>query len=337
MWREDRERLRLNGVEDERSLRWRSQLQAQSGVVSRQQARDAGWPEATIDERLRSGIWRRLHRGAYATFTGDISRSASLWAAILSVGPGATLSHETAAEIHGLIDKPIRQIHISIPAGRRPAQHRKLPGVTIHRSRRLVPEWQPPWQLPRTSVEDTVLDLIAASRTFDDAYGWISSAVGRRLTSSPSLSKALLARKRMRWRSWITAAIEDATDGVHSPLERNYVHGVERAHRLPAAQRQAKRRHGSGTRYLDNLYEYGVCVELDGAAAHPAEGRWRDTHRDNTNLVQGTETLRYGWPDATVHRCRTALEVAAVLRRRGWKGTLRPCSPTCPVAEAARQ
>ena len=337
MWREDRERLRLNGVEDERSLRWRSQLQAQSGVVSRQQARDAGWPEATIDERLRSGIWRRLHRGAYATFTGDISRSASLWAAILSVGPGATLSYETAAEIHGLIDKPIRHIHISIPAGRRPAQHRKLPGVTIHRSRRLVPEWQPPWQLPRTSVEDTVLDLIAASRTFDDAYGWISSAVGRRLTSSPSLSKALLARKRMRWRSWITAAIEDATDGVHSPLERNYVHGVERAHRLPAAQRQAKRRHGSGTRYLDNLYEYGVCVELDGAAAHPAEGRWRDTHRDNTNLVQGTETLRYGWPDATVHRCRTALEVAAVLRRRGWKGTLRPCSPTCPVAEAARQ
>jgi hypothetical protein len=186
-------------------------------------------------------------------------------------------------------------------------------------------------------VEDTVLDLIATARTFDDAYGWISSAVGSRLTSPQSLSKALAARRRIRWRDWITAALEDAADGVHSPLERNYVHGVERAHRLPTAQRQAKRRHGSGTRYLDNLYEYGVCVELDGAAAHPAEGRWQDTRRDNANLVQGTETLRYGWPDATVHRCRTALEVATVLRRHGWKGTLRPCSPTCPAAKGAQQ
>jgi hypothetical protein len=324
-------------VENERRLRWRSQLQSQSRVISRQQAQDAGWPDRAIDRRLRSGTWRRLHRGTYATFTGDASREAKLWAAVLRAGPGAVLSHETAAEVHGLTDKPKSQIHISVPAQRNPGRLRRIPGVIIHRSRRLVPEWQPPWHLPRTTVEDTVLDLIATARTFDDAYGWISSAVGSRLTSPQSLSKALAARRRIRWRDWITAALEDAADGVHSPLERNYVHGVERAHRLPTAQRQAKRRHGSGTRYLDNLYEYGVCVELDGAAAHPAEGRWQDTRRDNANLVQGTETLRYGWPDATVHRCRTALEVATVLRRHGWKGTLRPCSPTCPAAKGAQQ
>jgi hypothetical protein len=324
-------------VENERRLRWRSQLQSQSRVISRQQAQDAGWPDRAIDRRLRSGTWRRLHRGTYATFTGDASREAKLWAAVLRAGPGAVLSHETAAEVHGLTDRPKSQIHISVPAQRNPGRLRRIPGVIIHRSRRLVPEWQPPWHLPRTTVEDTVLDLIATARTFDDAYGWISSAVGSRLTSPQSLSKALAARRRIRWRDWITAALEDAADGVHSPLERNYVHGVERAHRLPTAQRQAKRRHGSGTRYLDNVYEYGVCVELDGAAAHPAEGRWRDTRRDNANLVQGTETLRYGWPDATVHRCRTALEVATVLRRHGWKGTLRPCSPTCPAAKGAQQ
>src|SRR5215471_2969344 len=100
---------------------------------------------------------------------------------------------------------------------------------------------------------------------------------------------------------------------------RNYVNGVERAHGLPTARRQAKRRQGSGTRYLDNLYEgYDLCVEVDGLVAHPPEGRWRDIHRDNANLVQGTETLRYGWPDATEKRCRTAAEIAVVLRRRGW-------------------
>jgi very-short-patch-repair endonuclease len=139
----------------------------------------------------------------------------------------------------------------------------------------------------------------------------------------------------MRWRTWITGAVQDAADGAHSPLERNYVHGVVRAHGLPAARRQAKRRHGSGNRYLDNLYEeYGLCVEPDGVAAHSAESRWQDTRRDNANLVQGADTLRYGWPDATEHRCRTAAEIAAVLRRRGWTATLRPCGPGCNAAPA---
>jgi very-short-patch-repair endonuclease len=319
-------------MNDQRSLQWRSQVQSQSGVISRQQASEAGLTEKAIDWRLRSGAWRRVHRGAYAAFTGESSREGRLWAAVLRAGPGAALSHETAAEIHGLTDKPSARIHVTVPAERRPGQHRRIPGVIIHRSRRLVPEWQPPWHLPRTTVEDTVLDLVAEARTFEDAYGWISRAVGRRLTTPQSLSEALARRSRMRWRAWITAALQDAAEGVHSPLERNYVHGVERAHGLPTARRQAKRRQGSGTKYLDNLYEgFGLCVELDGHAAHPAEGRWRDTHRDNANLVRGTETLRYSWPDVTENRCRTAAEIADVLRNRGWKGTLRPCGPACQV------
>jgi hypothetical protein len=323
---------RVEVVDDERSLSWQFQLQGQSRVVSRQQACDAGLTEAAIEWRLRSGAWRRLYRGAYATFTGDPTREAQLWAAVLRVGPGATLSHETAAEVHGLTDKPSSQIHVSVPAERHPGRYRKIRGVVIHRSRCLVPQWQPPWQLPRTTVEDTVLDLVAKARTFDDAYGWISAGVGRRLTTAQLLSKALAGRSRIRWRAWISAALEDAADGIHSPLERNYVHGVERAHGLPAARRQARRRHGSGTRYLDNLYEeFGLCVELDGLAAHPAEGRWRDTRRDNANRVQGTDTLRYGWPDATVNRCQTAAEIATILRRRGWQGVPRKCGPDCRV------
>jgi hypothetical protein len=325
-------------VADENDLSWQFLLQGQSRVVSRQQAREEGFTRAAIDWRLESGAWRRLQRGAYAAFTGDPPREAKLWAAVLRVGPGAVLSHETAAEVHGLTDKPSSQIHVSVPAERHPGRHRKIRGVVIHRARCLVPQWQPPWQLPRTTVEDTVLDLVAKARTFDDAYGWISAAVGRRLTSAELLSKALAGRSRIRWRVWIAAALQDAADGVHSPLERNYVYGVERAHGLPTAQRQARRRHGSGTRYLDNLYEgFGLCVELDGLAAHPAEGRWRDTRRDNANLLcQDTQTLRYGWPDATANRCRTAAEIATILRRRGWKGTPRPCGPACPVGQGPK-
>jgi len=325
-------------VEEQQNLTWLSQIQYQAGVVSRQQALDAGFTEKAIECRLRSGAWRRLYRGVYATFTGDLSRDARLWATVLWAGPGVVLSHETAAEIQHLIDKPSQRIHITVPEEQHPGRRKNTRGVVIHRSRGLVAEWQPPWHLPRTSVEDTVLDLVAAARTFDDAYGWISAAVGRRLTTPELLGKALATRSRMRWRGWVTAARQDAADGVHSPLERRYVHGVERAHGLPPARRQARRRHGSGHRYLDNLYEpFGLCVELDGNAAHPAEGRWRDTRRDNANLAQGARTLRYGWPDVTEYRCRTAAEVAEVLRSQGWTGTLRRCGPGCSAVEPQEQ
>ena len=53
------------------------------------------------------------------------------------------------------------------------------------------------------------------------------------------------------------------------------------------------------------------------------------TRRDNANLAQGTRTLRYGWPDVTEYRCRTAAEIAGVLRRQGWTGSLRRCGPAC--------
>jgi hypothetical protein len=132
-------------------LRWHSQLQGQSGVVSREQARDAGYTAKSIEWRLRAGSWRRLHLGVYATFTGIPSREATLWAAVLAAGPGAALSHETAAELHELLTRPVSQIHLSVPATRQPGRDQKIRGVIIHRSRCLVPEWQAPWQLPRTS------------------------------------------------------------------------------------------------------------------------------------------------------------------------------------------
>jgi len=323
-------------VEDQRRLRLLAQLQAQCGIITREQALETGVSERGIDRRLRSGRWQRLGHGVYATFTGVLPREAKLWAAVLQAGPGAALSHRTAAEFHGLVDKPVNMIHVSVPAERRPARQ-GIRGVVVHRRRGLTLEWLPPWQLPRTSVEDTVLDLIGAARNFDDAYGWISAAVGRRLTTPDLLAKALAGRSRMRWRAWVAGALQDAGDGVHSPLERGYVYGVERAHGLPAARRQARRRHGSGNRYLDNLYEdYDLCVEADGEAAHPAEGRWQDTRRDNENLRLGTQTLRYGWLDVTAHRCRTASQVAAVLRRRGWTGTLRRCGPACTAVAAGQ-
>jgi len=179
------------------------------------------------------------------------------------------------------------------------------------------------------------LDLVETARDFDEAFAWIGRAVGRRRTTVPLLRAAAAARKKMRWRTENTAALADVGEGVHSLLERRYVTRVERARGLPHATRQARRRHGARTTYIDNLYgEYDVCVEVDGATAHPTEERWVDVRRDNTNTARGSATLRFGWPEITQRRCESAILVSDTLRDRGWAGSLRACSPGCPAGKS---
>jgi hypothetical protein len=314
---------------------WSETVELQVGVAGRKQAIRAGISRSAVRRRLAAGKWRRLHRGVYATFPGSLPRQAELWAAVVRAGPGATLSHHTAAELHGLTDKPSEQIHITVPLTRNPGRRRKVSGVVIHRSSRIDTARHPALSPPRTTVEETVLDLVETARDFDEAFTWICRAVGRRRTTAQRLAAALAARKRMRWRKELTAALADVADGAHSLLEHRYVTGVERAHGLPRAARQVRRRHGARATYLDNLYEeYELCVEVDGTTAHPADERWNDVRRDNANTARGTATLRFGWPEVTQYRCQSAILVADTLRRRGWPGTVQPCGPTCPVARS---
>jgi hypothetical protein len=168
------------------------------------------------------------------------------------------------------------------------------------------------------------------AETFDVAFGWMTRACGRRLVTVDQLRDAAALRAKLRWREEVDVALGEISEGVMSNLERGYVRNVERPHRLPKAKRQAKRDQGGRRAYLDNFYEgFGLAVELDGLSAHPAEERWRDIHRDNYHAGYGILTLRYSWADIVGRPCFVAREVAQVLTRRGWTGTLRRCGPTC--------
>jgi hypothetical protein len=301
----------------------------QADAIARHQSAAVGIDPDTMRNRMRNGRWQRLQRGVYGAFSGAPARETMLWAALLRAGPGAVLSHQTAAERHGLIDEPSSLIAITVPAARNPGRT-KIPGVVVHRSDAILRTRHPAMLPPCTRVEDTVLDLIEIAPTFDDAYAWISRAVGRRRTTAERIRLAMDARKKMRWRREIALALGDAEGGALSVLEYRYVHRVERPHGLPVARRQARIRQGTGNRYLDNLYEpYLVCVEVDGTAAHPAGEQWRDKRRDNANAVNGIVTLRFGLLDLGDRRCETAASVATVLRRHGWPGSLRACGLGC--------
>lgn len=316
--------------------RWSEFTDAQAGIITRAQCVGSGLPSATIRGRVRSGRWRRLERGIYASFTGDPARDGVLWAALLRAGPDAVFSHQTAAELYGLLKQPSSLIHITVPADRHPARWTKIPGVVIHRSTSVCRTRHPVLSPPRTRVEDTILDLIAASGSFEEAYDWICRAIGERRTTAERLRQTMDARARFRWRRDIELALSDADEGAMSLLELRYVRGVERPHGLPTARKQARLRQRTGSRYLDNLYEqYGACVEIDGTAAHPAAEQWRDKRRDRSVLVnEQIVTLRVGFLDLRDRRsqCDTAAEVAKFLSHRGLT-VGHPCTRQgCPVA-----
>ena len=298
------------------------------------QATEAGLDAGLLRSRVRSGRWQRVHRGVYATFSGELGRDAELWAVVLSAGPGAMLSHLSAAELQKLTDEPSRVVHVTVPADR---QVQPVRGVTMHRSRRAAETVHPSAMPPRTRVEDTILDLVDTARSLDEAVGWITLGLGRRLTTPDRLRAALATRSRIRWRAVLTALL--SPDLVGYVLSRcwsiRYVRDVERPHNLPAGDRQAGFRQDGRSGYRDALYrEYRLAVELDGQLAHPAEKKWQDARRDNVAAAGGITTLRFGWPDVTARPCDVGAQVAAVLSRRGYTGA-RPCSAECPVGRSA--
>ena len=308
-------------------------LDRQEGVLTREQALRAGLSRRLIEGRLESGRWQRLHKGVFATFSGPVPRAARLWGAVLRAGDDAVLSHHTAAEIWNLTDQSSSSIHVSVP---RQAGSLIIPGLVLHYSSRLPGARHPARLPPQTTLEETVLDLADVSRTAEDAVAWAIKACQRRLSTPDRIAAALTGRNRVRWRRDLTDAVAEVRTGVHSPLELRYLRDVERRHGLPRGDRQAVTIRRGARQYADVRYtEYGVVVELDGVLAHPAEARKYDSRRDNANMLDGYQTLRYGWVPVAYHACTVALEVADLLRKRGWRGFLRRCGNACPVTMSA--
>lgn len=307
----------------------------QAGVVSRPQLLRAGMPGSSIAARVDRGRWQRVHPGVYGTFTGTLPWEARLWAAVLYVGPGALLSHQTAAEVLGLADERSQVIHVTIPGHRRV----RLPhGLAVHHSSFDYPRWRPQRGLPPyTFYADTVIDLVAACDTLDDVVAWVSRAITRHLASAGDLKTSAAARGRLRWRRQLGEVIDHVAGGSHFPLEYRYDRDVERAHGLPTAVKQVRFTRPDGSSgFRDRCYTgYGLIIELDGRGYHPPGQRGKDQARDNEAAATTGATLRYGWADVERTPCRTAGQVYRALRNRGYPGSFRPCSASCDAVAAA--
>jgi predicted transcriptional regulator of viral defense system len=124
----------------------------QWGRVTWAQIQELGIPEGTASLWLADGyLHPRLPR-VYAVGHPATCTESDLAEALLYAGPGAALSHATAAWWLGLLDDRPHTVHVSTPR-----QPRSLPRIRVHRRRACERAWHN--GLPTTTLPQTVVDF----------------------------------------------------------------------------------------------------------------------------------------------------------------------------------
>jgi predicted transcriptional regulator of viral defense system len=125
----------------------------QHGVIALRQLRGLGLGESGIRHRVAAGKLHRVHRGVYAVGHSVLSMNGHRMAAVLACGPTARASHRMACALHAVVMSSA--LEVTVP-GR---GSRSVPGVLIHRTRRLHPdEIGTIHNIPCTSLARTLLD-----------------------------------------------------------------------------------------------------------------------------------------------------------------------------------
>jgi predicted transcriptional regulator of viral defense system len=162
------ESARRRSVVDKSSLRLRPRrwdleiawiANRQHGLISLEQLEGMGMDRRTVAARERSGRLHRIHRGVYSVGHVSSTPEATFLAAVLACGPGAVLSHESAAALWGFWKPYDAAIHVMAPnrRGRSPA------GIVPHRDGCLPSSNRTEFhRVPCTTVARTLLDLAAA-------------------------------------------------------------------------------------------------------------------------------------------------------------------------------
>ncbi|RZT13388.1 putative AbiEi antitoxin of type IV toxin-antitoxin system [Kribbella sp. VKM Ac-2569] len=303
-------------------------LRRQLGAFSRAQANASGMSDRSLAARSRAGRIQRLYRGAYVHFSGPVPWETRLWAAWLAYGPEAALAGETALRQYGIDRAQSEVIQLEIPHRRR---LRGEAGVVITRTRDFADRVLGSREPPMVRLEVAVLTVASRRSRPDDAAALVLDVCRQRRTTPQRLLAELARMQQLPRHGLLVQVLRDAADGVQSFLELFYLRKVERAHGLPAARRQVRVAGEDGVVYRDTEYDYDLIVELDGRTGHEdARSRWRDMTRDNTALMAAKATLRFGYQIVS-DPCGAAVQVATVLRARGWPGLPTACGPECPI------
>ncbi|HVD86307.1 MAG TPA: type IV toxin-antitoxin system AbiEi family antitoxin domain-containing protein [Solirubrobacterales bacterium] len=131
-------------------------MRRQHGVLTRAQLLELGFSPKAIKHRIGTGRLHPVARGVYAVGRRQLDREGRWMAAVLASGPGAALSHRSAADLWGFGKEHPDYIDVSL---RRTSQSR-LDGLRCHRRPSLPShELTTRLNIPLTQPVRTFLDL----------------------------------------------------------------------------------------------------------------------------------------------------------------------------------
>lgn len=230
-------------------------------------------------------------------------------AAVLACGPGALLSHRSAAELWGLGPSP-RRIEVTAPRSRRGRA-----GIVVHRSRSVqAPDVAVEDGIPITSVARTLIDLadVLPERRLADA---VHEAEVRRLFDLTSVEAALgrlAGRRRHAHLRRVLAAYSPGAGLTRSEAERRFLE-LCASGGLPAPEMNVSI-HGLEVDFLWRAAD--LAVEVDGAASHHTRRAFHDDRRrDRLLAARSIQVVRVTWRDLLDHAA-LGVELAAILAAR---------------------
>jgi predicted transcriptional regulator of viral defense system len=262
----------------------------QWGVVSRAQLTAMGLGRGAIDARLSAGRLRRIHRGVYAIGGAVLPREGRHLAAVLTCGPGAVLSHVSAAVHWELLTYDAPRPEVTAPASRSGA-----PGIRLHRSRSLDARDATEHRgIPVTTVAKTLLDVAACAprHHVDHAVG---QALRNELYDHRAILHVLERHRGRRGAKALRAATSDDPAFTRGELERRF-RGLCRRAGLPRPLSNVDVADADlHPHEVDFLFpDHRLVVETDGWRDHGTRVAFeRDRAKDAALVAAGYAVLRF--------------------------------------------
>jgi very-short-patch-repair endonuclease len=280
---------------------------AQYGVVSRAQLLAAGISAGAIDTRLRAHRLHAIHRGVYVVGHTALVPLARELAAVLACGPGAALSHRSAAWLWQLLEAEDGPIDVTVPRS-----NRRRPGLRVHRSRVLGREdVRTVRRIPVTAPARTLLDLaeVARDRELERA---VDESIVRGLTSRAALAAALERANGHRGKGKLRGLLARGEEPAftRSQAEERFL-ALIRSAGLPAPQVNVQ----VAGHLVDFVWrDRCVVVEIDGYRFHSSRAAFeRDRLRDAKLSASGVRVIRITWRQLSEEPFAVVARLAAVL------------------------
>ncbi len=284
----------------------------QHGVVAVWQLRTAGVSTRWIETRARRGYLRRLRRGVYAVGHRAVGWEGRLMTAVLACGPGAVLSHRSAAQAWGLM--PRRPIGVEV---RRPRRFKPLEGIRAHAGAIGPDEVGEVRGIPVTSVPRTLVDIAGLLDRRELERAWNEMEV-RQLWDELPVEKVVARHSGRRGIATLRSIMYSTKpEGrTRNELEERFVRLVD-DHGLPRPRINAPLALRGRCFEIDALWaRERLAVELDGGAVHRTHRAFHsDRERDRVLLAEGYRTARVTWDQMRDEPFAIAADLRRVLAR----------------------